>query len=343
MVSRLVVKIGKKTIGRENPTFIIVEIASAHGGDVDECKKLVKMASETGADAIKFQKFICDELATPEYPGYEDLKKIELSDEEWKEVINYTKKFNLEILADVFDKNSCDLMDQLGVAAFKIHSSDLTNPDLIKYVAKKQKPILLGTGGATLNEIRDAIAILNPLVNKNVILVHGFQSYPTKVSDTNLRLIQTLKNTFQLETGYHDHVDAENELALILPCVAVAMGASVIEKHITLDRKMKGYDYHSALNPSEFRKMIKLIRETEAGLGSGKFELSLAEKKYRKSVRKKIVARIDIQKGKRITRSMLAFKRSNQGLAPTEINAILGKKAKVNLRKNEIITLDKVL
>ena len=337
------IKIGKKMIGANNPAFIIAEIGSAHQGEIEICKTLVKMTSQTGADAIKFQKFICDELVVSADPRYEVYKNIEMNEDNWREIISYTKKFDLEILADVFDERSSDLMDELGVTAFKIHSTDLTNPYLISHVAKKGKPLLLATGGSTMEEIKNAIEIAKSCGNEKVVLVHGFQAYPTRVEDTNLKFIQTLRNTFGLDVGYHDHVDAESELAFILPCVAVAFGASVIEKHITLDRGLRGLDYYSALNPNEFGKMVKIIRKVESSLGSGSCDFSEAEKKYRDTTKKNIVARAGIPAGAIINMSMLAFKRSGSGLQPSEAAKVVGRKAKTTIKKDEIITWDKLL
>lgn len=337
------VRIGKRTTGEGRPVFIIVEIASAHGGEIETCKNLVEKASKTGVDAIKFQKFSCDELAVPTWRGYKDLKKIEMNEDEWEEIIRHAKKFDWEILADVFDERSCDLMGELGVAAFKIHSTDLSNPYLISHVVKKQKPVLLGVGGSRLEEIKSAINTIKSSGNENIILIHGFQSYPTQVPDTNLRFIQTLKNTFGLNVGYHDHVDAESELATILPCMAVAFGASVIEKHITPYRSLRGFDYHSALNPDEFVRMVKNIREVEKSYGSGMHEFSAAEKEYKETVRKNIVARVDIPPSTDINLNMLAFKRSEPGLPPSEAEKIIGRRTKIHIKKDEIITWDKLL
>lgn len=336
------VKIGKRTIGANHPTFIIAEVGSAHQGEVETCKKIIKKTSETGADAIKFQKFICDELIVRTDPRYKTFEKIEINDDRWREIVRYAKKFNLELLADVFDERSSDLMDELGVKAFKIHSTDLTNPYLISHVAKKRKLVLLATGGSTLEEIKNAINVIKSCSNENVVLIHGFQSYPTRAEDTNFKFIQTLKDTFGLNVGYHDHVDAESELSLILPCMAIALGASVIEKHITLDRSLRGFDYHSALHPDEFEKMVKNIREVERSFGSGLCESSDAEKIYRATVKKNIVARVDIPSGAVISMDMLAFKRSEPGLPPSEAGKIMGKKAKTAIKKDEIITWDKL-
>lgn len=337
------IKIGRKTIGDSRPAFIIAEVGSAHQGEVEQCKKIVKKASEAGADAVKFQRFICDELIVRTDPRYKTFKKIEISEAGWEEIIRHAKKFNLELLADVFDERSADLMDELGVVAFKIHSTDLTNPYLITHVAKKRKPVLLAAGGSTLKEIKNAIRAVRLYGNRNLILTYGFQSFPTRPGDTNLKFIQTLKDTFGLNVGYHDHVDAESELAQILPCVAVAYGASVIEKHITLDRRLRGYDYQSALNPDEFKKMVKNIRQLEKSFGSGLWKFSKAEKAYRNATKKNIVARADIPRGTVITIDMLAFKRSEPGLQPSEADRIVGKRVKIPIKKDEVITWDKLI
>lgn len=337
------IKIGARVIGEARPTFIIAEIASAHQGEVEICKSLVKRASEAGTDAIKFQTFICDELIVPTDPRYKDLKKIEIGEDEWREIIRYAKKFDCEIVADVFDERSADLMDELGMAAFKIHSTDLTNPYLISHVSRKKKPILLATGGSTLEEIGNAIVTAKSCGNEDIILIHGFQGYPTRIEDANLRFIQTLKSAFGLNVGYHDHTDAESEFASVLPCVAIAEGAAVIEKHITLDRSLRGFDYHSALHPEEFERMVKNIREIEKSFGSGLCEFSDAEKAYRVLTKRYIVARVDIPPNAIIDMNMLAFKRSAPGLSRSEADKIIGRKTKISIKKDEIITWDKLL
>jgi sialic acid synthase SpsE len=336
------VKIGNRIVGKNKPVLIVAEVASAHQGDVDICKELVEKVGRSGADAIKFQKFTAEELVVAG-PSRKHFKEIEFSDTEWREVFSVAKKFNWEILADVFDVGSCDLMNELGASAFKIHSTDLTNPYLISHVAEKEKPILLGVGGGTNEEIRGAIETIRSYGKGSIILVHGFQAYPTKLEDTNLKLIQTLGEVFGLNVGYHDHVDAESEMALFLPCMAIPFGATIIEKHVILDRSGKGLDYQSALTPEEFKKMVGNVRDFERAVGSGKIELSAAEKKYREEVRKNIVAKTNIPAKTVIKLEMLAFKRSKPGLSPTEAVDMLGKKAKVDIKKDEVITWDKLL
>ncbi|RLG57819.1 MAG: N-acetylneuraminate synthase [Hadesarchaea archaeon] len=337
------VKIGNTIVGDDQPTFIIAEVASAHQGNIEIFKEIIEKIGRAGANAIKFQKFITDELIVPERPRYQSFKKIEFTEEQWREVFEKARKFRWEILSDVFDEKSCDFMDELGVSAFKIHSTDLTNPYMLSYVAKKGKPILLGTGGGTLEEIKKAVQMIKSNGNTDIVLIHGFQAYPTKLEDTNLRLITKLKETFGLITGFHDHIDAEDELATVFPCLALTLGASVIEKHVILERESKGLDYESSLTPEEFKKMVKLIRRIEKSLGSGKFELSNAERKYKEEVKRNIVARSNIPAGTKIEFEMLAFKRSEPGLSPSETSKVIGKRAKVDIKKDEPITEEKLV
>ncbi len=336
------VKIGKKFVGENNPVLIVAEIASAHQGNPETCKELVREIARSGADAVKFQKFVAEELVVSG-PKQEHFKKIELADDEWREIISIARKSGLEVMADVFDERSCDLMDGLGVSAFKIHSTDLSNPYMVSHVAEKKKPILLGVGGGKPEEIKNAIDVARSRGCKEIVLIHGFQAYPTKLKDTNLKLIPTLKEKFGLNVGYHDHVDAESDLALHMPCISVAYGASLVEKHVILSRREKGLDYQSALTPEEFKKMVKNIREFEKAVGSGKFEFSDAEKKYREEVRKNIVARVEMPAGTTIRIEMLAFKRSKPGLSPLEASKVIGKKTRVKIEKDEVISREKLL
>lgn len=342
-------KIGNNNIDDRNPCFIIAEIASAHQGDIKECKKIVERFSNVGADAIKFQVFNCEELATHYNPKYQDLKKIEITPNEWKDIISFTKKFNIQIVAETFDEQSTELMVRLDVVvAFKLSPTNITNPEFISHLAKKGKPIMVAIGGSTLEEVKEAISIIKGVGNDQIALIHGFQAYPTEIKDTELKFMQMLKKQFNLPVGFHDHVDAESTMATILPAAAVAAGASLVEKHVTLDRKIKGYDYQSALHPSEFRTMVEYIRSIECAFGkqSGRTserELSDSEKHYRLITRKNIVAKRRIKKDSMITEELLSFKRAGGGLFPSEAKKIIGKRAKKDIEKDDIISEEDVL
>ncbi len=333
------IKISRKFIGENQRVYIIGEIASAHEGKISILKKLIKAGSKTGVDALKVQIFKADELVAKSHPKHKSFHEIELTEEEWKEAFSYAKELNVKLIADVFDLPSLNIAKKLGAIAFKIHSTNLTNPYMLKAVAKKKKPIFLGVGGSTLNEIGYAISEIRKNGNSKIILMHGFQGNPTKIENTNLKAIKTLREKFNLPVGISDHVDADSELAFIVPLVAIGFGACVIEKHFTLDRSKKGRDYYSSLNPKELERFVKLVREVERAIGTGKIVLSKQEKGYRKIMKKSIVAREDIDKNEKITLKKIAFKRAMHGLSPKDANRVIGKRAKKKIKKDQPITL----
>jgi N,N'-diacetyllegionaminate synthase len=242
----------------------------------------------------------------------------------------------------VFDIPSLELMDRPEVKGYKLHLTNLANPDMLASIAKLAKPVFLATGGAKLEEIRTAIDTLKSNGNGDIILMHGYQAYPTRLEEVNLRLMSQLKELFHLPVGFLDHVDGGTEMALIVPLAALAFGACVIEKHITLDRSLKGRDYFSSLDPPQFQLLMNHIREVEKTFGRGAFSLSSEELKYRQEVMKNIVAAIPIPRGTEISASMLAFKRSSPGLSPVEAPNLSGKVARIDIAKDEVITWEKV-
>lgn len=339
----LKIKIQNKRIGEGEPTFIIAEAALTHEGSLDVARELIKSAARAKADAIKFQKFLASELVVTDHPYYERFKKVEFSKEGWAELVKTAKKFKITFFADVFDKPSADMLSALGVPAYKIHSTDIANPYLLSHVASGRKPIFLGVGGATLGEIGEAVGLIKSKGNANIVLMHGHQSYPTPPKEMNLSFIRTLKQIFKLNVGFLDHADPESDICMIAPAAAVALGASVVEKHITMNRGQKKIDYQSSLEPEEFREMVKNIRSLEKMLGSPVRKLSRDEMKYREEVMRIVVARADVPAGKRITGKMLAFKRSrSSGMSPVDAERIIGKIAKRKLKKDEPVTWGKV-
>lgn len=346
------VKIGKRLVGEFEPCFIIAEAGVNHNGDVNLAKRLVDVAKEAGADAVKFQTFITEELVTEaaEKAGYqkettsseesqlEMLKKLELSGRNFEEISAYAKKKDILFLSSPFDKGSVDLLDELGVPAFKVGSGEITNLPLLKHIAKKKKPIILSTGMSTIDEVEEALEIIRNEGTKEIILLHCVTSYPAKVEDTNLRAMETLRQTFKLPVGLSDHT-----LGITIPIAAVASGACVIEKHFTLDKNLAGPDHKASLEPDELKRMVKSIRDVEKAMGDGIKRPTQEEEKNRKAVRKSIVTRMDIPKGAVVTRKMLAIKRPGNGLEAKYINLIVGKKAKKNIKSGETITFPKVM
>ncbi len=335
------VKIGDKIIGKGHPVFVIAETASSHVGNKEKLKQLIKAAIDSDADAINLQKFYANELAVPQNPQHKDLAIIELKDSDWKEILDYTKTLNTIIIGNPFDESSVDFFDPY-VDAFKIHSTDINNPEMLTKVAKKNKPMFLGIGGAKPFEIKRAIKILQSTGNDQIVLMHGFQAFPTRLEDSNLKLIPTAEKEYDLPTGFLDHIDAETKMAMVLPLLSVVQGAVLIEKHITLDRKLKEYDYFSALHPNEFKEMMFLIRETEKAIGHGQFIQSEGEVGYNTMMKKNLVAKVQIKKDTILTKDMITFKRArvNPGPSPIDIEKFIGKSINKDLNENDPITME---
>ena len=285
--------------------YIIAEIASAHCGSIDKMKAIIKNCAESGCDAVKVQIFSVDHFVSTFHPNYPNNKKNEFSKEQWEDILTYAKQFKMHLWADVFDEQSADLADKF-VDGFKLHSTDINNPFMIEHVAKKGKPIIVAVGGSTLEEVRRAVRIIEDHGNRQIILMHGFQDFPTDIDKVHLRKMEILRKEFpNYILGYHDHTDAEKEMALHLPVTAFSYGATVIEKHVTDDRAAKGFDYMSSLNPDELTKMVSLIRDFEKTLGDNSFSMSEVELNYRKTMKRYVVAKKSIQKGELINQKHL--------------------------------------
>lgn len=320
--------------------MIVAEIASAHEGKLEQMLQLVDAAKASNADAVKFQIYKADLLSVQSYPFYNLYKQLEYDENKWEQIISYAHELQLPVLAEVSDPWGLQLARKCGAEGYKIHSTVFYEEELMAKIASTGKPVYLGVGGIPLAKIDNALEILSKSGAKKVILIHGFQSYPTRLEDTDLLRIVALKERFKLPVCFADHVDADSQLAVILPLVAIGCGVDVIEKHLTLDRSRKGLDYFSALNPAEFSSMVNSIREVEKALGTGDLS-GQAERKYLISVVKKIVATEQIKAGEFITPEKIAFKRSEgEGLLPTDKQRILYKKAKKNIENLKNLGFD---
>jgi N-acetylneuraminate synthase/N,N'-diacetyllegionaminate synthase len=375
------IEVADYLIGEGEPCFVVAEAGVNHNGDIQLAKKLVDVAKDAGADAVKFQTWKTEEIVTlhvpkPKYQKtsegnsqYEMLKKLELSDEDFKQLAEYARSVGIIFLSTPEGEACTNFIDELGVPAFKIGSADLTNHPHLAYVAKKRKPVILSTGMATLEEVREAVEIIKNTGNNEIILLHCTSNYPTRLESVNLRAMITLKKEFGLPVGYSDHTTSMG-----VSIMATLLGASVIEKHFTLDKKLPGPDHKASLEPHELREMIKGIRLAERNrvaesmLGKEMREISTkvaierkvlegierilgqASKKPTRSeeemirlARKYIVAKEEIRKGEVITLKMLSIKRSGGGLEPKHLKEIIGKKAKIKIGKDETVTFDKVV
>jgi len=347
---RIGIKIANKWIGNEKPCFVIAEAGVNHNGSFRLAKKMVDVAKDAGVDAVKFQAFTAEQVVTKAAEKalyqkrmtgggsqYEMLKKLELTEDEFSKLAAHAKRKNIIFLASAFDKRSVDMLEGLKVPAFKIPSGEITNFLLLKHIARKRRPIILSTGMSTLGEIAEALEIIKGEGANEIILLHCVSDYPAKAEDMNLKAIDTLKHAFGLPVGLSDHT-----LGITVPIAAVALGAAVIEKHFTLDKKLPGPDHKASLEPKELGEMVARIREVEKALGTGIKRPTKREDAIKKAVRRSIVARMDIPQGTVITEEMLDAKRPGTGIEPKNMGKIVGKKAKKNIKSDELITFEKV-
>ena len=334
----------------KNKCFIIAEAGVNHNGDIDIAKQLVDKAYEAGADAIKFQTFKSENLVTEHAPKAEYqkettgdgsqfamLKKLELSIEDHIILKKYCEEKGIMFISTPFDFESVDLLEKIDVPLYKVSSGDLTNLPLLNYIANKNKPIILSTGMANLGEVEEAINTIYETGNNKLILLHCTSNYPTAYEDVNLRAMLTMQEAFKLPVGYSDHT-----IGIEVPIAAVTLGAKVIEKHFTLDRKMEGPDHKASLEPYELKMMVNSIRNIEIAMGDGIKRCNKSEEKSKFVSRKSIVAKHDIKKGQVITQDLIVYKRPASGLPPKFVKYILGKKARAEIRKDEVIDFEKV-
>ncbi len=340
-------QIGSRWIGEGEPTFIIAEIGSNHDGSLEQAKKLIDACAKIKVNAVKFQSFSAEKLVNQlkldekgnwiSNPAFKAIKSLELPVEWYEELFQYAKKLDLIFLSTPFDLEKVNLLNSIGMSAFKIASGDINYIQLLKYVAKFKKPILLSTGAAYLGEIGEAIKIIQKEENNQIALLHCVSSYPPNFKDANIQAILSMKKAFKAIVGYSDHSPG-----FTVPLGAVTLGAKIIEKHITFDRNLKGPDHSYALTVEEFDQMIKEIRNLEDALGNGVKEPVSGEISERVGARRSIYSTVKIHRGEKITPEMIKIVRHAYGLNPLELKKIIGRKAKVDIKANLPITWEKL-
>ena len=328
--------------------FIIAEAGVNHNGSLVLAKKLVDAAKDAGADCVKFQTFVSKNIVSknavkaeyqkqqtePEESQQDMLKKLELSFDEFVELNEYCKSKSIEFMSTAFDFDSIDFLDGLEMGTWKIPSGDITNlPYLIK-IAKLNKPVILSTGMSTMVDIRSAIKALKENGATELTVLHCTTEYPTPFEDVNLRAMNTIKEEFGVKVGYSDHTKG-----IEVPIAAVALGATVIEKHFTLDRNMEGPDHKASLEPNELKAMVDSIRHIELALGNGMKQPAESEKKNMAVARKSIIASKDIKAGDIFTEENLTVKRPGDGISPMRWFDIIGKPAPRDFEEDELIEL----
>jgi len=328
--------------------FIIAEAGVNHNGSLSIAKRLVDVASDSGADAVKFQTFKADKLVCEDAPKasyqkkttggnetqFEMLKKLELSCLDHTKLLAYCKKRKIEFLSTPFDCESVDFLYKLGLRIFKIPSGEITNLPYLRKVGSLHKKIIMSTGMADLEEVRTAleVLVLSGTKKENITILHCNTEYPTRYEDVNLLAMITMRKALKVRTGYSDHTPG-----LEVPIAAVALGATVIEKHFTLDKRMQGPDHKASLEPNELKKMVLALRNTEKILGNGIKKPSSAELRNKPVSRKSIVALKNINKGEVFNECNIVVKRPGTGINPMRWDKILGTAAKRHFKKDRLI------
>ncbi|MEO8171645.1 MAG: N-acetylneuraminate synthase family protein [Sediminibacterium sp.] len=323
---------------------IIAELAQGFEGNFMQARLLVKAAASAGADAAKFQLVFADELATPDYKYYPLFQSLEMNDADWQNLANYAKSENIELYLDIFGTKSLQLSEKIGINCIKLHGTDISNIGLLHEVAASSIPnIMLGAGGAHLSEIKTAIDILK---NKKVIVLLGFQGYPTPDETNQVSRIEVMRSFLddqsgRVTIGFADHADPLSTLRYAIAAIAVGAGATVIEKHLTLGKSMKMEDHESALNPDEFLEFVTTIRNCYEAFGVSSltedFGMSDPEKNYRRTIRRHVVAAYDLKKGHMIQPTDLVLKRSSEEDVITDLNSVYGKELNRDIAANNAI------
>jgi len=343
-------KLGSCYVSEDTLPYIIAEIGVNHECSIALAKKMIDQAAQNGANAVKFQSYKADKIASKYSPSYWDTReekstsqynlfkkydKFEIDD--FKKLKKYCNKKKIDFLSTPFDNDVVDKLNPL-VPLFKVASADITNLPLLKKVAQTKKPIILSTGASSLEEIKFSYDFLKKNGTKEIIILHCILSYPTKHIDANLKMITNLKNEFPNNfIGYSDHTKPDDDMSSVIS--SYLLGARVIEKHFTHNKKLKGNDHYHSMDKNDLKKMIIKLKNAQTLMGTEKIKKCIrVEKKSRINARRSIYANKYIKKGHKIKLSDLICKRPGSGLSPIKIYKIIGKKAKQNIQKDSLIS-----
>lgn len=328
------------------PCYIIAEAGVNHNGSIELAKRLILAAKESGADAVKFQTFKTEEVVSLQAEKapyqidttgnsesqYDMIKALELSEDEFYELKKYAEENEITFLSTPFDHQSVDFLDNLGVPFFKIPSGEITNIPLLEHIGQKKKPLILSTGMSTLGEVEEAISVLKNSGSSDIILLHCTTSYPAPIDSVNLAAIETLRCAFRLPVGYSDHTKG-----IAVPIAAAALGATVIEKHFTLNKNMPGPDHKASLEPDELAAMVKGIRDVEMAMGDGVKVPNSVEKENMRIARKSLVAKRDIKAGEILNEDSIAIKRPGNGISPKYFDVVNKMCAIIDIKKDDVL------
>ena len=345
-------KVFSKINNLKLPPYFIAEAGVNHNGNIKIAYKMIEVAAEAGADAIKFQTFIASDLVSSladkakyqkintdkNESQLEMLKKLELKKKEFLLLKSYAKKYKIDFLSTPFEEKSLNFLLRLRIPAIKIPSGEINNFPFLTKIAKSGKPVILSTGMANLGEVESAIEFLEKSKNKNIVILHCVSQYPSKIEDTNLLAMITMQKAFGYPVGMSDHSEG-----IEVPIAATALGARCIEKHFTLDKNLEGPDHKASVTPVELKKLILSINKAYSALGDGIKKRKKSEHNTAEVARKSIVAKIFIPKGTVIRKKMLTIKRPGNGIRPKNIDFILGRTAKDDIKENQCILLNMLL
>ncbi len=352
MVTGRTVQIGDREVGPGQPCFIVAEAGVNHNGQIELAEQLVDIAIEAGADAVKFQTFKAERVVSACAPKadyqlrttdaaesqLDMLRGLELSADDHRTLMARCAERNILFLSSAFDESSADLLNELGVAAFKIPSGEITNLPFLDHIARMGKPMIVSTGMSTLGEVETGVKTFQDAGNNDLVLLHCVSNYPADPADVNLRAMATMATAFSVPTGYSDHM-AGIEVAL----AAVAMGACVIEKHFTTDRNLVGPDHEASVQPDELKALVRGVRIVESALGDGCKTPAASEANTAAVARKSLVAAQDVSAGTTLTDELVAVKRPGTGLPPSMLQYVLGRSTQVDLAADTIIDLGMLL
>ena len=329
--------INKKLIGHNNPVYVIAELGINYNGNVDIALKMVEEASRSGADAVKLQIITADKSYTADSASYSIFKKNELPLSEWRKIVEFGKVLGIDVFSTFVNTFDLAYVEELNLPAIKISSTNITNFPLLEAIARTGKPVIMSTGMGYLSEVDEAVRFMENKGQQQIAILHCTSLYPTPSENVHLRAIQTLAAVFpRYPIGYSDHT-----MGISCGIGAVACGASIIEKHFTLDRKMDGPDHHFSATPKDFSRLVQAIREIELALGSPEKRPTPDEIPLRDQLQRSLVAVVDIAEGEPLDAEKIIPKRSPiKGIAPQYFHIVAGRIARKPIPKDTPITWD---
>jgi len=330
-----ILEIDGQKIGPNHPTFFIAEVGLNHNGDIKLAKKLIDAAKSSGASAVKFQTFQTEKFVRKSNKYFDLFKQAQLSYEDFGELSDYAKNQEMTFFSAPFDIESADLLKKLGVPAFKIASSDLINMPLIRHIAKMNVPIIISTGLSVMKEVEEAVNYCLYEGNNKIALLHCIAHYPTIPEEANLDAIIQMKQKFPYPIGYSD-----NGESTLVDTVAVSLGANLIEKHFTLDKKLPGPDHSFSIDPQGLKQLISQIHQIEKIKGDGVKIPRQSELEDRFFIRTSITADRDLKNGEILTKENLAIKRPAEGIEPKFFDQVVGRKINKDINLDTAINWD---